>query len=235
MKDKATYAGIFDCLCVDIYTTRNIWVLESEDFTLPAVCRDPQGQWHLRRWRILLLLRLLLLVVEVAAGPPPPLAAPAGSPVWAHRTGWGSLRNTTRFDRKTFCEHSWNPEQRKHWRVTILEPIKCGFGLLQPSEYYFTVLLRAVGQYKSFHWKLDMWVWSQCHKVSLTFSVSGTVPENRWLMTSETLACFPATVELFIQIFPDNHAIKLHKICMLRFLLLFPHVFMKSIITEYCI
>ena len=135
MKDKATYAGVFDCLCVDIYMTRNMWVLESKDLTLPSVCRDPQRQRHLRRWRILLLLWLLLLVVEVAAGPPPPLAAPAGPPVRAHRTGW-----------ETFCQYSWDAGQRKHLRVAILEPIKCGFGLSQLSEYYFTVLLRAGGQ-----------------------------------------------------------------------------------------
>lgn len=87
MKDKATYAGTFDCLCVDIYTMTNILVFESEDFTLYSVFRDSQGQRRLRRWRTMLLLRLLLLLVEVAAGSSPPLPAPAWTPVWAHCTG----------------------------------------------------------------------------------------------------------------------------------------------------
>lgn len=87
MKDKATYAGIYYCMCVDIYTVIHILVFESEDFTLCSVPRDSQGQRHLRRWRTVLLLRLLLLLVEMAAGSPPPLPAPAGTPVRAHCAG----------------------------------------------------------------------------------------------------------------------------------------------------
>lgn len=86
MKDKATYAGIFDRMYSDIYIT-NILVCESDDFTLFSIFRDSQRQRRLRRWRTVLLLRLLLLLVEVAAWSSPPLPAPARTPVWAHCTG----------------------------------------------------------------------------------------------------------------------------------------------------
>ena len=87
MKDKATYAGILNCTCLDIYMMANILVFESEDFTLYSIFRDSQGQRDLRRrWRAVLR-RLLLLLVEMAAGSSPPLPAPAGTPLWAHCTG----------------------------------------------------------------------------------------------------------------------------------------------------
>ena len=87
MKDKATYAGIFDCMYVNIYITINILGFENEDFILSSILRDSQGQWHLWRWRVLLLLRLLLFLVEMAAGPSPAGTSPSGTSVWPHRTG----------------------------------------------------------------------------------------------------------------------------------------------------
>lgn len=156
MKDKATYAGIFDLMYSDIYMITNISVCESDDFTLFSVFRDSQRQRRLRRWRTVLLLRLLLLLVEVAAGSSPPLPAPARTPVWAHCTGWGRLtqhneilrakhkkKTSTKIKPKVSWDTLCSASAMKRLEVTVFEAIKRVFQLLQASEHYFTVLLRA--------------------------------------------------------------------------------------------
>lgn len=82
MKDKATYAGMLDWVCPHPGT----WLSDRGGLWL-CFTRAPQGQRRLRGRRTVLLLRHLLLLVEVAAGPSPPPAAPAGTPLRAHRPG----------------------------------------------------------------------------------------------------------------------------------------------------
>ena len=63
-------------------------------------------------------------------------------------------------------------------RVTVFEPIKFVFQLLQASEHYFTELPSTVRpQIHSSPWKFDLSVLSRCHKVGLAFIVSGATPE----------------------------------------------------------
>lgn len=75
MKDKATYAGICNCMHVDIYMMKSILVFDSEDFNLSSeihrdsgifgggglcCCSDSCCSWW--KWLLgLLLLSLLLL------------------------------------------------------------------------------------------------------------------------------------------------------------------------------